>query len=178
MATDDEIELIRGAYRAMAAGDLEPIREILDPDVEYRNPADAVEPGTRRGRDEFVRVLEGLLDAFDYVEMEPEVIVEVDDRIASALRPALLAAVASGAGYVGALGSRRTHAKRVERLREAGLDEETIASIHAPCGLDLGARTPSETAISILAEVIAVRAGRSGESLQETSGPIHAEAAS
>jgi xanthine dehydrogenase accessory factor len=92
--------------------------------------------------------------------------------------PALLAAVASGAGYVGALGSRRTHAKRVERLREAGLDEDTIASIHAPCGLDLGARTPSETAISILAEVIAVRAGRSGESLQETSGPIHAEAAS
>jgi xanthine dehydrogenase accessory factor len=81
MATDDEIELLRGAYRAMAAGDLEPIRE-------------------------------------------------------------------------------------------------TIASIHAPCGLDLGARTPSETAISILAEVIAVRAGRSGESLQETSGPIHAEAAS
>lgn len=91
--------------------------------------------------------------------------------------PALLVALGSGAGYVGALGSRRTHRNRVERLREAGLDDEEIARIHAPCGLDLGARTPSETAVSILAEVIAVRADRSGESLQETSGPIHAEAA-
>jgi xanthine dehydrogenase accessory factor len=88
--------------------------------------------------------------------------------------PALLAALDSDAGYVGALGSRRTHRNRVERLREAGLDEEAIARIHAPCGLDLGARTPSETAVSILAEVIAVRAERSGESLRETSGPIHA----
>ncbi len=91
--------------------------------------------------------------------------------------PALTAALASGAGYVGALGSRRTQDRRVERLREAGLDEDSIARIHAPCGLDLGARTPSETAVSVLAEVIAVRTGRSGESLRETSGPIHADAA-
>ena len=89
--------------------------------------------------------------------------------------PALTSALASGAGYVGALGSRRTHERRVERLREAGLDERSIARIHAPCGLDVGARTPSETAISILAEVIAVRTGRTGESLRETSGPIHPE---
>ncbi len=88
--------------------------------------------------------------------------------------PALTAALASGAGYVGALGSRRTQERRIERLRAAGLDERTIASIHAPCGLDVGARTPSETAVSILAEVIAARSGRSGESLQLTSGPIHA----
>jgi xanthine dehydrogenase accessory factor len=80
------------------------------------------------------------------------------------------------AGYVGALGSRRTQERRVERLRDAGLDEEAIDRIHAPCGLDVGARTPSETAISILAEVIAVRTGRSGESLRETTGPIHPEA--
>ena len=93
-------------------------------------------------------------------------------------QPALLAALDSGAGYVGALGSRRTHRKRVERLRDAGLDDDSIASIHAPCGLDLGARTPSETAVSILAEVIAVRAERSGESLRETTGPIHGAAAS
>jgi xanthine dehydrogenase accessory factor len=92
--------------------------------------------------------------------------------------PALLAALDSGAGYVGALGSRRTHEKRVERLRDAGLDDDSIAKIHAPCGLDLGARTPSETAVSILAEVIAVRADRTGESLRETSGPIHGAAAS
>jgi xanthine dehydrogenase accessory factor len=90
--------------------------------------------------------------------------------------PALTAALASGAGYVGALGSRRTQERRVERLRDAGLDEEAIDRIHAPCGLDVGARTPSETAISILAEVIAVRTGRSGESLRETTGPIHPEA--
>ena len=90
--------------------------------------------------------------------------------------PALTAALASGAGYVGALGSRRTQERRVERLREAGLDEAQIERIHAPCGLDLGARTPSETAVSVLAEVIAVRTGRSGESLRETSGPIHSDA--
>jgi len=91
--------------------------------------------------------------------------------------PALTAALATEAGYVGALGSRRTQERRAERLRDAGLDEQSIARIHAPCGLDVGARTPSETAISILAEVIAVRTGRTGESLRDTSGPIHAHAA-
>jgi xanthine dehydrogenase accessory factor len=90
-------------------------------------------------------------------------------------QPALLEALATDAGYIGALGSRRTQERRAERLLAAGADEAAIARIHAPCGLDLGARTPAETAVSILAEVIAVRAGRAGESLRETSGPIHAE---
>jgi xanthine dehydrogenase accessory factor len=70
--------------------------------------------------------------------------------------PALAAALRSPAFYVGALGSKRTHAKRVERLTEAGLGGE-IARIHAPVGLDLGGRAPREIAVSILAEVIQVR---------------------
>jgi xanthine dehydrogenase accessory factor len=86
--------------------------------------------------------------------------------------PALIAALRSGAGFVGALGSRRTHAGRVERLRENGVSEEDIARISAPCGLDIGASTPIETAVSILAEIIATRAKRRGEPLSRTSGPI------
>ena len=85
--------------------------------------------------------------------------------------PALIEALATDAGFIGALGSRRTQERRVERLRERGLDEDAIARIHAPCGLDVGARTPAETAVSILAEVIAVRSGRAGESLRETERP-------
>jgi len=87
--------------------------------------------------------------------------------------PALTAALKTGAGYIGALGSRRTQAERVQRLRQAGVGAQDIARIHAPCGLDIGARTPAETAISILAEVIATRSRRGGESLEATAGPIH-----
>ena len=87
--------------------------------------------------------------------------------------PALISALATDAGYIGALGSRRTQERRLQRLRDAGLDEPSTARIHAPCGLDIGARTPVETAVSILAEVIAVRTGRRAESLRDTTGPIH-----
>jgi xanthine dehydrogenase accessory factor len=87
--------------------------------------------------------------------------------------PALIGALRSGAGYVGALGSRRTQSERLERLREAGLGEPELAALHAPCGLDLGARTPEETAISVLAEIVASRTGRSAASLSHTHGPIH-----
>ena len=109
----------------------------------------------------------------DGLELGPRDVVLVFTHDPKFDEPALTAALASGAGYVGALGSRRTQERRLERLREAGLDESSIARIHAPCGLDVGARTPAETAVSILAEVVAVRAGRSGEPLRETGGPIH-----
>ncbi|WP_028656331.1 XdhC family protein [Nocardioides sp. J54] len=76
-------------------------------------------------------------------------------------------------GYVGAMGSRRTHDDRLERLREAGLGEDELARLHSPIGLDLGARTPEETAISIAAEVVAGRWGGSGKPLAVREGRIH-----
>lgn len=91
--------------------------------------------------------------------------------------PALLGALASGAGYIGALGSRRTHAERVARLRAAGTTEADLARISSPCGLDVGARTPAETAIAVLAEILALRAHRAGGRLADASGPIHPRSA-
>ena len=77
--------------------------------------------------------------------------------------------------YVGAMGSRRTHEDRLERLREAGLEDKEIARLSSPIGLDLGARTPEETAISIAAEIIAGHWGGTGRPLAETAGRIHDE---
>ncbi|GCD90792.1 XdhC/CoxI family protein [Nocardioides sp. LS1] len=79
--------------------------------------------------------------------------------------------------YVGAMGSRRTHDDRVARLREAGLEDKELGRLSSPIGLDLGARTPEETAISIAAEIIAGRWGGSGERLGTTEGRIHRDLA-
>lgn len=89
--------------------------------------------------------------------------------------PALTLALRTPAAYIGALGSRRTHERRLEQLREAGLTDEELSRLHAPIGLDLGARTPEETAISIAAEIIQNRWGASGRPLTRSAGPIHAE---
>ena len=87
--------------------------------------------------------------------------------------PALTAAVRTQVGYLGAMGSRRTHSERVERLRQAGLSDSEIARIRSPIGLDLGGRTPEETAVSICAEIIADRTGRTSGPLRVGTGPIH-----
>jgi xanthine dehydrogenase accessory factor len=76
-------------------------------------------------------------------------------------------------GYIGAMGSRRTHDDRLKRLREAGLTDSEIARLSSPIGLDLGARTPEETAVSIAAEIIALRWGGAGNRLTTQAGPIH-----
>jgi xanthine dehydrogenase accessory factor len=87
--------------------------------------------------------------------------------------PALLAALATDAGYIGALGSRQTTADRERRLRASGATDDQLRRIHAPCGLDIGSRTAEETAVSVLAEIIAARAQRAARPLRTTSGPIH-----
>src|SRR5438874_860482 len=88
--------------------------------------------------------------------------------------PAIVAALETEVGYLGAMGSRRTHDDRVRRLREAGVDDVGLARVMAPIGLDIGARTPEETAISICSEIIALRTGRAGApSLRDNDGPIH-----
>lgn len=90
--------------------------------------------------------------------------------------PAIVSALATKVGYLGAMGSRRTHEERTARLRDAGVDDAGLARLMAPIGLDLGARTPEETAVSICGEIIAQRSGRQAPSLRDREGPIHLDA--
>ena len=100
------------------------------------------------------------------------VVLTHDDKFEE---PALIAALETEAFYIGALGSRRNQERRRARLLEAGVAEESLGRIMGPCGLDIGADSQAETALSILAEILAVRGGRSGGSLRDAKQRIHVE---
>jgi xanthine dehydrogenase accessory factor len=87
--------------------------------------------------------------------------------------PAVLGAVATRVGYIGVMGSRSTHERRLARLLDAGLQPDELARLMSPIGLDIGARTPEETAVSICAEIIGRRTGRAVPSLKDGDGAIH-----
>lgn len=110
--------------------------------------------------------------------------VEVDERTVLCVLthdlkfdvPLLTLALRTKAGYIGAMGSRRTHQDRLQRLREMGMSEQELARLSSPIGLDLGARTPEETALSIAAEIIARTWGGTGRPLTSMNAPIHGKA--
>lgn len=110
---------------------------------------------------------------FDAAEIGPSTAVVVLTHDSKFDLPLLERALVSEAGYIGAIGSRATHRDRLERLREAGLDETALARLRAPIGLDLNGRTAEETALSIVAEIVAVRNGARAGFLTEAQGPIH-----
>jgi len=114
-------------------------------------------------------------DALDRIELNERSAVVVLTHEERFDVPALIGALRSDAFYVGALGSRRTQERRRERLLAEGLSETEVDRLSGPTGLDLGAETPAETAVSILAEILAVRADRSGGRLRDASGRIHSE---
>jgi xanthine dehydrogenase accessory factor len=87
--------------------------------------------------------------------------------------PAVIESLKTRAGYIGAMGSRRTTDDRNRRLHEEGVDPAELGRVLAPIGLDIGARTPEETAVSICAEIIALHTGRQAPNLRDTEGPIH-----
>ncbi|WTN44406.1 XdhC family protein [Streptomyces sp. NBC_00631] len=91
--------------------------------------------------------------------------------------PLLRHALTLPVSYVGAMGSRRTHEERMRLLTEAGVPQERLSRLRSPIGLDLGARTPEETAVSITAEIIAAGNHATGRPLSGLSGPIHRDRA-
>lgn len=114
-------------------------------------------------------------DAFEHIQPDHQTAVVVlthDDKFDV---PAIMGALESEAFYIGALGSRRNQERRRERLLAAGTTEEQLERINGPCGLDIGADTPAETALSIVAEILSVRAGRPGGPLKDAKGRIHVE---
>lgn len=87
--------------------------------------------------------------------------------------PAITSALQTDVGYIGVMGSRKTHDNRTKRLVEAGVTDDELQRLRSPLGLNLGGRTPEETAISIVAEIIALRTGREAPALRDAQGSIH-----
>jgi xanthine dehydrogenase accessory factor len=139
---------------------------VCDPRSQFATPArfpDAEEVIVAWPDEAFARL--GGIDRATYIA-----VLTHDPKLDDA---ALTIALESDAAYVGAMGSRRAQAQRRERLLAAGLDEELLERVAAPIGLDLGAVSPEETALSIMAEVVAVRNGRDGGRLSQSGGRIH-----
>ncbi|MCC6704104.1 MAG: XdhC family protein, partial [Thermomicrobiales bacterium] len=114
-------------------------------------------------------------DTLSQLELPPSTYVAILTHDPKFDEPALLGAIETHARYIGAVGSRKTNANRRERLIEAGLSEESLARIRGPIGLDIGAETPEEMAVSIMAEIIAVRHQREGGPLTRATGNIRGE---
>jgi xanthine dehydrogenase accessory factor len=139
---------------------------VCDPRSQFATPErfpDAYEVIVAWPEDAFARL--GGIDRATYIA-----VLTHDPKLDDA---ALSIALQSDAAYVGAMGSRRAQAQRRERLLAAGLDEELLERVAAPIGLDLGAVSPEETALSIMSEVVAVRNGREGGRLSHAAGRIH-----
>jgi xanthine dehydrogenase accessory factor len=149
------------AARVVIVGTAEPIGDALARQVELLGWV----PVTTSDVDESVAAI-GDLGANDAV-----VVLEHQHAVAT---PVLAAALRSGSGYVGAIGSRRMQAARVSSLQRAAVRDEELAALHCPSGLDLGAATPAESAVSIVAEIVATRSGRDPQPLRTTSNRISA----
>jgi len=114
-------------------------------------------------------------DALAQIEILPSTFIAILTHDPKFDEPALTGALATEARYIGAVGSRKTNEDRRERLRAAGVDDEHLARLHAPIGLNIGGETPEEMALSILAEMVAVRHGRPGGPLTTAQGPIRGQ---
>jgi xanthine dehydrogenase accessory factor len=147
------------------AQSLAPIATMLDFDVTVVDPRGAWATGSRFPG---VKVVQAWADeAFEKMGLDVSTAVVTLTHDPKLDDPALEAALKSDAFYVGALGSKRTHAKRKERLAEAGITDEQFARIHGPVGLNIGAKSPAEIAVSILGQIVEARARR----LEALAGP-------
>ena len=117
-------------------------------------------------------------EAIEQLEIGPQTYVAILTHDPKFDEPALVGTLATGARYIGAVGSRKTGEERRQRLVEAGVDPGSLSRVRGPIGLNIGAESPDEMAVSILAEIIAVRHGRPGGSLTEAKGRIRGPAAS